>query len=343
MTPALAATAESADRVQGDVAGGQAARPAYQAGQPIPSAPAAWGTRAIRAAIGTRPVRHGIALLTRVLPPPRVQLTHYELRVPRLPAGCDGLRVLHLSDLHLHRSGHIARQVPALVAGVPHDLLVYTGDFIDTDDDIPQLAALLAQMPRRAPAFAVLGNHDYTPFGRAQGANDVGRLRAVLAASGIAVLTNSARRLYGGQLIVAGVDDPATDQDDLAATLASVSAQSCCLLLAHSPDVLLRLRGHRPSLVLAGHTHGGQIRLPGIGALLTMSRMPRGLAMGAGMYDGVPLFVTRGIGYSALDIRLGCPPEAALLTLRPSDIGGGRRTAHAVRGAPMRTGTHAGS
>src|SRR5256714_7784011 len=262
--------------------------------------------------------RAGITLLKHVLPPPRVHLTQYQIAVPRLPRDLDGLRVLHLSDLHVHPGSDLAWQVPDLVAGVPHDLLCYTGDFIDVDDDIAPLATLLERLPRGARTYAVLGNHDYIPFGRSRGANDVQRLRAVLTAAGITTLANEARRLYGGALYVVGVDDPASGRDDMERAVADVPGEACTLVLAHSPDVALRLKAHRPGLILAGHTHGGQIRLSRLGPLLTLSDLPRHLAMGVGMYRGVPLFVSRGIGYSGLHIRIGSPAEAAVLTLRSS-------------------------
>jgi predicted MPP superfamily phosphohydrolase len=260
--------------------------------------------------------RAGISLLKHVLPPPRVHLTQYQIAVPRLPRDLDGLRVLHLSDLHVHPGSDLAWQVPDLVAGVSHDLLCYTGDFIDVDDDIAPLATLLERLPRGAQTYAVLGNHDYIPFGRSRGANDVQRLRAVLAAAGITTLANEARPLYGGALYVVGVDDPASGRDDIGQAVAGVPGEACTLVLAHSPDVALRLKAHRPGLILAGHTHGGQIRLSRLGPLLTLSDLPRHLAMGVGMYRGVPLFVSRGIGYSGLHIRIGSPAEAAVLTLR---------------------------
>jgi predicted MPP superfamily phosphohydrolase len=85
--------------------------------------------------------------------------------------------------------------------------------------------------------------------------------------------------------------------------------------------VALRLGTRRPGLILAGHTHGGQVRLPLVGALVTRSRLPRLLAMGLHSYRGVPLFVSRGIGYSGLNLWLHCPAEVALLTLRATAAG----------------------
>jgi len=272
-----------------------------------------------RAIVDSRVTRSSVKMLGRVLPPPRVSLTRYEIVLPRLPRGLDGLRVLHLSDLHLHPGSELALQVPELIADVSYDVVCYTGDFINIDADIPAVAALLARMPRGVPAYAVLGNHDYVPFGRDRGANDVRRLRDVLTGAGLTVLTNKARQVYterGDDLYVVGVDDPATRRDDLADAMAGVPEDACALALAHSPDVVLRMGARRPDLILAGHTHGGQIRLPRIGALMTLSALPKPLAMGLGAYEGVPLFVSRGIGYSTLNLRVGAPPEVALLTLR---------------------------
>jgi len=269
-----------------------------------------------RAIVDSAVTRSGVKLLGRVLPAARVQLTRYEIVLPRLPRHLDGLRVLHLSDLHLHPGSELACQVPELVANVPHDLTCYTGDFINIDSDIPGVAELLARMPRAADVYAVLGNHDYVPFGRDRGTNDVPRLRGVLAGAGLTVLTNEARPVRGGGLYVVGVDDPATRRDDVARAMAAVPPDACALLLAHSPDVALRLGARRPDLILAGHTHGGQIRLPRVGALMTLSALPKTLAMGLGRYEDVPLFVSRGIGYSTLNLRVGTPPEVALLTLR---------------------------
>jgi len=267
-------------------------------------------------AIDSPPAQLGVTVLQHILPPPHIELTCHDVVVPRLPSGLDGLRVLHISDLHLRPGSELAGELPTLVAGVPHDLTLYTGDFIDTDDGIPAVADLLARMPRVAGAYAVLGNHDHLPLGRFDGKNDVAALRHALTGAGIDVIDNGARPILGGDLFIVGVDDPATDRDDLDRAMAGVPEGGCSLVLAHSPDIVLRLGAHRPGLILAGHTHGGQIRLPLLGPLITMSSLPRDDVMGLRQHHGVPTFVTRGIGYSGLDLRLGCPAEIALLTLR---------------------------
>lgn len=268
------------------------------------------------AVLDSAPIQLGVVVFTRIMPPPHITLTRYEITVPGLPHGLSGLRLLHISDLHLRPGSELALELPELAAKAPHDLALYTGDFIDDDDGIAPVAEILARMPRVDAAYAVLGNHDHMPHGRSHGSNDVTRLSAALAGAGIEVLSNTARPICGGELFIAGVDDPATKRDDLRQAMSAVPAGACSLLLAHSPDIVLRLGDYRPGLILAGHTHGGQVRLPLAGPLITMSKLPRSLVMGLHEHSGVPTFVTRGIGYSGLNLRLRCPAEVALITLR---------------------------
>src|SRR5581483_11578414 len=96
----------------------------------------------------------GVAALTRLLPTPHIVLTQHEITVPGLPAGLTGLRLLHISDLHLRPGSELAYELPDLAAGVAHDLILYTGDFIDDDGGIAPVAALLARMPRCGGAYA---------------------------------------------------------------------------------------------------------------------------------------------------------------------------------------------
>jgi predicted MPP superfamily phosphohydrolase len=282
------------------------------------------------ALVARRPVRVGVSLLKAILPADRLVVTRRTIGVANLPCSLAGLRMLHMSDLHWHPGSELARLLPALAAQLTYDVAVYTGDFIDDDDGIAPIRAILERMPRARASFAVMGNHDYGPY-RSVGAgatrvrrNDIQRLRAMLARQGITVLDNTAQPLGSERFYIAGVDDYTTGHADLDAALRAVPPGAAAVLLSHHPDIVLDMAGaisfpgaQRPGLILAGHTHGGQIRLPGVGAVVTHSALPRRHAMGLTRYDDVPLFVTRGIGYSGVDLRLGCAPEVALLTLVP--------------------------
>ena len=279
------------------------------------------------ALIVSRPVRVGVSMLKAILPADRLVVTRRTIAVDNLPPSFAGLRVLHMSDLHWHPGSELAQLLPALAAQLAYDVAVYTGDFIDDDAGIAPIGAILERMPRACASFAVMGNHDYLRSRAASTAatrtrqrtrhNDIQRLRATLARRGITVLDNAAQPLSSERFYIVGVDDYTTGHADLDAAMRAVPPGAATVLLSHHPDIVLGLGGWRPGLILAGHTHGGQIRLPGLGAIVTHSTLPRRHALGLTRYHDVPLFVTRGIGYSGLDLRVGCAPEVALLTLVP--------------------------
>jgi uncharacterized protein len=224
------------------------------------------------------------------------------------------LRVGILSDVH----AALPLMPPARVAGIARrllaerpDLVLLPGDFVTTKTRLVRrvpvgpVAAALAALPTAAPTLAVLGNHDHHA-GAA----------AALEGVGIAVLRNTARRLElpGGPLWVAGLDDMFTRRDDLGQTLAAVDRTAPVIMLSHVPDVFPRLPPWVP-LTVAGHTHGGQVRLPGWGPIVTMSRLPRAMAYGLHERDGRRLYVSGGVGTTGWPVRFCRPPEIAILRL----------------------------
>src|SRR5438067_10298236 len=128
----------------------------------IPHARTVLGSAA--ALVARRPVRVGVSILKAILPADRLVVTRRTIGVANLPSALAGLRVLHMSDLHWHPGSELARMLPALAAQLPYDVAVYTGDFIDDDDGIAPIGAILARMPRARASFAVMGNHDYVPY-----------------------------------------------------------------------------------------------------------------------------------------------------------------------------------
>lgn len=227
------------------------------------------------------------------------------------------LRVGILSDIHaalpLIPPARIARIARRLLAERP-DLVLLPGDFVTTKTRLVRrvpvgpVAAALAALPTAAPTLAVLGNHDHHA-----GATTV---TAALEGVGITVLRNTARRveLPGGPLWVAGLDDMFTRRDDLEQTLAAVDRTASVIMLSHVPDVFPRLPPWVP-LTVAGHTHGGQVRVPGLAPIVTNSRLPRALAYGLHERDGRRLYVSGGVGTTGWPVRFCRPPEIALLTL----------------------------
>lgn len=264
---------------------------------------------------GTPLVKGAVSVAGRMLPAPRLETNRYEIQLMRLPAASEGLRILHLSDLHL-RDAAVADELSAAVRELDYDLAVFTGDFIDDNDGTPFVDRLLRDAEIRSPAIAVFGNHDHWALQRSRERNDVRRLHEVLTDHGVQVLSNKHVVLGALGATIVGVDDPVTGNADLPAAMSGVAADAFVILLAHSPDILLDLDGIRPDLVLSGHAHGGQIRLPVIGPVINMTSLPRPEIMGRRDHGDVVSFVHRGVGYSGVRVRFRCEPEIALLTLR---------------------------
>ena len=240
-----------------------------------------------------------------------------DLAVPGIAPGTGPYRVALLSDIHFgnHAMGpaRLTRIVTQINAATP-DLIVIVGDFVNgkhrqPDTDPRGLVAPLAKLRARDGVLAVLGNHDHW--------TDAAAVRTALAAAGIEVLSNQVAAR--GPLVLLGIDDYISGHADVAAVIAAARGRSGAVVaLSHSPDIVPELPGE-VSLVLAGHTHCGQIVLPLIGALAPVS--------GGHFYDplyecglirlnGRTVVVTGGLGSGSVPLRIGAPSDWWLLTLR---------------------------
>jgi predicted MPP superfamily phosphohydrolase len=243
---------------------------------------------------------------------------------PRLPAAFDGYRILQLSDLHMSHIGRREEILNHAIAGVGvPDLIAMTGDLIHTPRGIQPFLELAAQWRANDGIYAIFGNSEHKNGVRAPS------FASALAGRGIVPLLNCSIRLdRGGESIyLLGVDDPVSGYDLIDKATQGVPHGCFQLLLMHSPDSVGLAVAHGIDLVLSGHTHGGQIKLPLIGPLHTHSHL--GLSMSNGLYGGkqlhrligfrpgrTRLYVTRGIGVSGLAIRFLCRPEISVITLR---------------------------
>ncbi|WP_114853539.1 metallophosphoesterase [Brachybacterium sp. YJGR34] len=272
----------------------------------------------------------------------RYTLREVELRI--LPPGARTRRVLHISDIHLMpRQPHKLAFLEHLATLNPH-LVIDTGDNIASAASVPILAEALAPLLARPGAF-VLGSNDLfaphpknparylLPDPRPAGITEprdptlpTGELVRRLTEFGWKDLTNTRASIELGGLEVrlVGVDDPHLERDEMPPRPdpeppAPEHGNVLRVAVAHAPyrRVLDAFAADGADLMLAGHTHGGQLRLPGIGALVTNCDLPRRQARGASTWKGVPLNVSAGMGASPYsDYRLLTPPEATLLTLR---------------------------
>jgi uncharacterized protein len=236
-----------------------------------------------------------------------VEVTRETLEVPGLPHALTGLRIGFISDIH--RSQTVPHElidtaVHLLLAEHP-DLIVLGGDYVTWGDRryVQPAAEVLAPLTAPYGVFAVLGNHD-----------DDRDMPAALAARGFTVLRDQRTELTikGEKLEIAGIRFWTRKPADVAYVLRGASPN--LLLLAHTPSRLVEAAALGVPLVLSGHTHGGQIVLPGVGAVAARE-FP--LIAGSGRRNHTTAFVTRGIGTVYVPVRLNCPPEVAVLTLTP--------------------------
>ena len=237
----------------------------------------------------------------------RVHVHEKQLTLPGLPAALDGLRIAHLSDLHMSRR-LAAEYYAAVVERVNDwqpDLIALTGDLVEQAQCIDRAGEILGRLQAASGVYFVLGNHDRK--------TDHGRIREVLVAAGqIDVGGRSVELvLRGEQVLIAGNELPWFPM------LQEIGGESAALrlLLAHGPDQFAWAKQRAFHLMLAGHNHGGQIRFPLLGAVVSPSRSGTRYAGGIFRQGDTLLHVSRGTG-SYSPVRWNCPPEIALLTLK---------------------------
>ena len=238
-----------------------------------------------------------------------VVVRHLNVSLANWPFAADGLRIAHVSDLHLRTWNRVLKHTQQLLLGLEYDLLAVTGDLSHHPGDWARAADLARRLfgPLYAPCglFAVLGNHDSPRLAEAPELN-------------LRFLRDEAVGVQFGQttLAVAGVEQSVTGHGDVEAALASFAPQMPAILLAHYPSTVYDVPPGRVSLLLAGHTHGGQIRLPLLGCLWTNDRIPTRLAWGLHVVDGTRLHASPGVGLSGpIPVRFRCRPEITVLRL----------------------------
>ncbi|MBD3236238.1 MAG: phosphodiesterase YaeI [Candidatus Eisenbacteria bacterium] len=242
---------------------------------------------------------------------------------PRGAALASPIRILLLTDLHWSRSVPLALIDRAVRLGLDErpDLVCLAGDYVTVRQrrDLAPLSATLAPLAQAAPALAVLGNHDGGAWSRAHGgASDTRAAEEMLARAGITLLENRARTLEvaGQRLRVGGAGDLWAERfapRQLGEALGRGGAERT-LLLTHNSDVKTHLAETHWDLLLCGHTHGGQVRLPLVGALVVPLKDRRFVA-GRGTWRERWIYTSRGVG-SLFGVRWGCRPEVSLLTLQ---------------------------
>jgi predicted MPP superfamily phosphohydrolase len=239
-----------------------------------------------------------------------IQIRQYDIRVRQLPAAFDGFTILQLSDLHVDMSAGAMRRLIELLPTVSYDLCVLTGDyrgktFGPFEPAIEGLARMRAHLS--GPVYGVLGNHDTI------------RMVPALEAMGIRMLLNESEILErsGERIYLGGIDDAHYYRlDNIEKTALQIPAAEFAILLSHTPEIYRQAAHAGFDVLLSGHTHGGQICLPGAIPITLDSVLPRRMGSGAWRYHDMFGYTSVGVGSSLLPARLNCLPEITLHCLR---------------------------
>jgi len=240
----------------------------------------------------------------------RIDVRRTEMRFAELPPAFDGFTILHISDLHVDMNEVAMRNLIQLIGGMEYDLCVLTGDyrgktFGPFEAALEGLAKVRARL--RQPIYGVLGNHDTI------------QMVPAMEAMGIRVLLNECDAIVRGnqRIFLAGIDDAHFYRvDNIEKAAFPIPEDVFSVLLSHTPEVYRQAAHANFNLMLSGHTHGGQICLPGSIPIKLEAVLPRRMGAGAWRYHNMTGYTSVGAGSSVLPVRLNCPPEITLHCLR---------------------------
>jgi predicted MPP superfamily phosphohydrolase len=236
----------------------------------------------------------------------RVELRHNDIRFRQLPPSFDGFSILHISDMHADMNPGAMKRLVELLDGLRYDICVLTGDFRGKtfgpfDVTLESVASVRSRLAD--PVFAVLGNHDTI------------RMVPGLERMGIRVLINESEAILRGHesIHLVGIDDAHFYRvDNIEKAVAGVPAGAFAILLSHTPEIYRQAAHAGFALLLSGHTHGGQICLPGSIPITLDSVLPRRLGSGAWKYHDMIGYTSVGAGSSILPVRINSRPEITL-------------------------------
>jgi predicted MPP superfamily phosphohydrolase len=236
------------------------------------------------------------------------EVTRRKMPIRNLPARLDGTTAVQISDLHLHEADSTHTRMIELINHEKPHYLFFTGDLINDAPAVGHASEIFKSIRPPGGTWAVVGNSD-------RSANAVDLLQTQLQSAGVTYLTDESRQIET-DLWLSGVDDPSAYLSNVRKALEDVPSAAPRILLAHSPDIVDQLDGARFDLMLAGHTHGGQVNLPFFDGAWILPGPSSHYVKGLYNVHGSPLYVNRGIGTAKVPIRLGARPEITHFTFQ---------------------------
>lgn len=245
-----------------------------------------------------------------------LQVTNCDISSSRLPSGFDGFKIVQLSDLHGAQFGEDGKELADTVSALSPDIIALTGDFVTDEGDLDAVRQLVAELVRICPVYFISGNHEF-------GSGLAQQVREIMENAGVKYLSNEFLTISRGgeSIVLAGVEDPLAyadmpDPAELAETLREAYPTEFTVLLGHRNYWIEEYPELPVDIIFCGHAHGGLVRLPGIGGLISTDRtlFPD---YDAGLYetDAYTLVVSRGLGNSVPIPRILNRPEIVLTTL----------------------------
>lgn len=247
-------------------------------------------------------------LYARFVEPYWMEITHVTLHSAKLPVGAQPLRILHISDLHCEKEARLEDAAAGAIEAARPDLIIFTGDSINYPEALPTFQAFIRRIAKVAPIYGVRGNWDFhfdlNPFRGTEIHEPLARAETIT--------------IRGQKVCIAGalMDHAET----IPPALAALDNSAYTIMLYHSPDVAPRAAQAGADLYLAGHTHGGQVRLPWYGAMITLSGTGKRFEAGQYRLGETDIYVNRGLGtegYHVPPLRFLCRPEVTLIEVWP--------------------------
>src|SRR5689334_9353429 len=247
-------------------------------------------------------------LYGRLVEPFRLSITRVEIRAAKLPFVTPPIRIVQLSDIHSDPTPRLERKIPAAVAAEKPDVIVFTGDAINSVGGLPVFRQLMSELSQIAPTYAVRGNWDVAYWSGVK----------LYEGTGVRELNGQASRIEirGTPIWIGGLAD---GNAGALSMMLGVPRTEVSVLLYHRPELLAEAARERVDLYLSGHTHGGQVALPFYGAIITLSKFGKRYEAGLYREGNTAMYVNRGIGMEgfAPRVRFWSPPEITVFTIKP--------------------------
>lgn len=247
-----------------------------------------------------------------------ISFTQHTLKSQLIPKSFHGMKILQFSDLHLgyyFSLQHLSKVVSKINAVNP-DIVLFTGDLIDnyqTYTDTPFVASILKNIQAPFGKFAIYGNHDHGGYGTEY-------YEHIMRESGFELLLNSEKRIHlmdNSEISIFGLDDILLGNPKIEKTLEHARQSTYNIVLVHEPDIAPKVSRYPINLQLSGHSHGGQVQIPFLGAIITPS-LAKDYIEGFYTIQDLTLYVNRGLGRTRVPFRFMSKPEIAIFTLQHS-------------------------